>query len=190
MTTQENQYNLWQVNPQYHTSQSQLTDGIYYDGLLHQLEETLHQVQSSLLPNSSNPEEEPWMFGPPSLTNYTQIDLPVDRLGYNIRCGPFSPNQLTCYSKDTIYLPSSGQCQQPILKQYIGHIIGPQGQHLKTITETTGIHYLWYNENPTEKDTLPPWGCLQLWGRPERLPYAVTLLNNHIESVTQLFKIQ
>ena len=186
MTTYENQYNQWQVNPNYHTSQSQLTDGIYYDGFLHQLEERLHQLQNSHVTDSSYPEEEPWMFGPPSLTNYTQIDLPVDRLGYNFRGEPYR----TEHSKDTIYLPSSGQCQHPILKQYIGHIIGPQGQYLKAITETADIHYLWYNENPTEKDTLPPWGCFQLWGRPERLPYAVTLLNNHIESVTQQFKIQ
>lgn len=188
MTTQDKQYNQWQVNPNYHTKDSQLTDGIYYDGLSHQLEESLHQFRSSLVMDSSYPEQEPWMFGPPSLTYYTQIDLPVDKLGYNIRCGPFSPEQLTSYYKDTIYLPSSGQCKQPILKQYIGHIIGPQGQHLKTITENTGIHYLWYNENPLEKDTLPLWGCFQLWGHPKRLPYAVTQLNNHIKSVTQIFK--
>ena len=181
-------YNEWQSNPKFHTEESQLTDGIYYDGLIHQLEEENHQLLSNLTPYSSSPLEEPWIYGPPSFTYYTQIDLPILQLGYNLQFGPYQSNDTI--KGDTLFIPCNGKCEHSILKQYIGHIIGPQGDHLKYITETTGLHYIWYNENPKNEPTLPPWGCFQLWGCPEKLPYAKALLNTHIQSITKQFKIK
>lgn len=184
MNSQSEQYNQWQSNPKFHNQNNQLTDGIYYDGIIHQLEDDIHQfIANSPIPDSSYPHQEPWFDGPPSLSYYTQVDLPIHLLGYGFQCG------MDTFNDSIINIPKTGKCDHPIIKLYIGHIIGPLGQHLKTITETTGVHYIWYNENPKDASSLPPWGCFQLWGRPERLPNAVNMLQTHIQYITQQFKI-
>ena len=157
---QQHRYNKWQSEPSYHNKDSQLTDGIIQDGL-----NFIQEYNNTFLPQpiSSTPIGEPWIYGPPIYTYYTQVFLPT-----------------SCFN-------TTHPLFHNILSQFISNVIGFQGSHLKYITILTGCHYIWYNENPLNLPQKPTFGCFQLWGHPNYLPYATFLLTSHIKNINQSF---
>jgi hypothetical protein len=137
------------------------------------------QLASLAQPQSSTPLQEPWMDGPPKFTYYTEVELPViDLLPYDISTDPIYKNDPRC-----IFIPSEGPSSSPIISEYVAQIVGRGGDWLKKITEESGVHYIWYNNNPSEKQPAPAWGSFQIWGPVERLEMAKQLLNKQIQYV-------
>ena len=73
-------------------------------------------------------EEEPWYYGPPKHTYYTQVHIPIELL-----------QQL-----DFLMYP-----------QLVNRLIGDKGCNLIDITIRTGCHYIWFNH---EEKTFQIWG--------------------------------
>lgn len=165
------------TNQQSKNSHEELTDEIYYEGLAHIHEYYDHLDNMSNYIPTSYPIEEPWFRGPPLFAYYTEIDFPVTDLDrYILTTDPDLPN--------AIYIPTKGPITSPLFTDIIAKIIGTNGNWLKKITRQTGAHYIWYNEKPNIDDVdTPPWGCFQIWGRQENLPFAVSLLKTHIKQV-------
>lgn len=75
----------------------------------------------------------------------------------------------------------------------IGRIIGAEGRHLQFITETSGIHYIWWNKDWNkdwrDQDPLCPYiGVFEMWGPHTNLTTAVEMLNDHIDFVIRSFE--
>ena len=140
------------------------------------IENQLHLERANNPLPSSTPEMEPWYDGPPQFTYYTQVEIPFHLLNCNFTTDP------DCTLPNTIYIPSTGTIKSPIIHLVIGRIIGKNGYFLKYLTEITGLHYIWYNQSNTNT-----WGVFELWGSPDKLPYACYLLNQRIESIINYY---
>lgn len=157
----------------------QLTNDIYQDGL-HFIEENEHHyLQSWYKPISSLPYHEPWFYGTPHFTYYTEVDIPL----YLLNCNFTTDSK--CNLPNTIYIPPQGQSNSTIINKIIGQIIGKNGWWLKKLTSYTGLHYIWYNNK--EYNT---WGRFQLWGIPERLNCATYLLNQRISTIINKYNLE
>lgn len=117
-------YNKWQ-NTQYQPDGIEY-DGIQYDGDQHLMEYEGHlsrcdMTHCNLVAGSeSYPSQEPFYYGPPAHTNYTQVEIPIYRL-------PTDRNGI--YGADEI----------------VAIIIGKDGYNLKQLTTSSGLHYIWHN---------------------------------------------
>ncbi len=111
----------------------------------------------------SNPIDDHYSNGPPFLCSYTQIKVPFHILPMD------KPNNTERYG----------------VEDFVPLIIGKNGKHLKWITETSGIHYIWYNKNPLslQDNIVTRDAVFQLWGQEHLLSYAVALLQTHITSI-------
>ena len=150
------------------------------DGSFHLLQYNRHcQLASLMQPICSTPLQEPWTNGPPSFAHYTEVELPVgDLLPYSITTDPNDKNDPLC-----IFIPPEGPSPSPIIGEFVAQIVGRNGDWLKQITEQTGVHYIWYNANPSEQQPAPAWGSFQIWGPVERLYGAKQRLNKQIQHV-------
>ena len=152
---------------------------VYDDGIQHLDEYQEHCVKANdLIPRVSFPHEEPWCNGPPSFAYYTEVDLPVHRLPYNITTDEEFKN-----SPNVIYVPSQGAANSSIINMFVAQIVGRDGDWLKKITEECNVHYIWFNKNPMNNAIPPAWGAFQLWGHPVNLNKAKTLLNRQIHYI-------
>ena len=148
-----------------------LTNKMYKDNLQFFQETDQHLKNANQFFNldTSYPYQEPWSNGPPSFAYYTEVDIPLDQINCNLTTDPF------CKLPNTIYIPESGPITSPIISKIVGLIVGKNGWWLKQLTQDTQLHYIWFNNHDI--------GVFQLWGRPERLPYAVTLLQQRINTI-------
>lgn len=154
-------YNEWQNS----TSGSEaLTDGILEDGLQF-LQETSRHEELAELPSGlgqSTPLEEHWSMGIPSHSHYAVVQWPTCM-------DPFSPEDI---------------------REIIGRVVGSGFWRLSKLTEEQGLHYVWWNQDPTscfplieragKLDTF-----FELWGTQDRLPQAVHRLQNWISNAIQ-----
>ena len=67
-------------------------------------------------------------------------------------------------------------------------LIGCDGMHLKNITQSTGMHYIWSTRNENADkfqnehiDKISN-GVIQIWGMDQLLPNAIQNLHNHIKN--------
>ena len=131
------------------------------EGSLHLLQYNRHCDLASLFqPQCSTPEQEPWMNGPPSFAHYTEVELPiVDLLPFSVTTDPNDKDDPHC-----IFIPNKGPSPSPIIGEFVAQIVGRGGDWLKRITEESGVHYIWYDANPSEKQPAPAWESFQIWG--------------------------
>ena len=124
--------------------------------------ENHHQMIASFpQPPSSTTRSEPWQEGPPSFTYYTEVPLGKDNL--NSLCGDTDPETIN---------------------SLVSQIIGYKGHWLKKITQETGVHYIYYNPNPTgNRRFIEDRLVFQIWGPQDRLVYAEKLLSAQIKHV-------
>jgi hypothetical protein len=156
------------------------------NGLPHLQEYKKHCIKASLSqPLSSSTTQEPWFKGSPKFAYYTEVQLPMEQLPYSI-----STRFEDKHREDVIYIPPQGESNSILIKDFISQVIGHKGCFLKQITEKTGVHYIWYNKNPIEKDIPSPWGCFQIWGNQHSLSKAVFLLNTQIQHVIHMIHSQ
>ena len=120
-----------------------------YDDLLqYEEEERRHnELASFSQPQSSLPSQEDWRNGPPLYADYTEVSLPLHL---------FASHGLSVFGS---------------VREFVSQVIGNQGYWLKQITHETGVHYIYFNYNPTGENPLP-YGVFQIWGPRDRLAHA------------------
>jgi len=194
-------YNNWQCQTK------EMTDGIYEDGCDFFTECESGHIHNP--PSDSFPSQEHFTLGIPSFTHYTSVAFTpfihtTTQDSIVLTLTPTNPQAEHVFL--TLDLTNSKKSENPRQVNYsVGDfmriLIGINGTHLKFITGTTGVHYIWNNVNPdsdmppgknnhqletnynlTNRNALEKLiqGCFEIWGRPECLDSAVSMINNHI----------
>lgn len=128
-----------------------ITQNIFRDGIAFQ--KTYNQAQIGPPPDSL-PKEEPWNFGPPKFTHYTQIS--ISQLYYQYKNHNINHND------------------------FIPLVIGVRGSNLISITQQANLHYLWYDQN---RKVFEFWGSPQYFPIAIQLLYQQinwVLYNTHL----------
>jgi len=103
----------------------QQSEDTYYDWLARTYYPNSKLYQT---PPCSTPEEEPWYYGTPKHTFYSEVTFPTDQL---VKLDFHQFNSM------------------------VEALIGKKGSNLIDITVRTRCHYIWYNN---EKKTFQIWG--------------------------------
>ena len=136
-------------------------------------------------PSDSVPDQEPYKYGSPLFTHYTQVNF-SGFISYKTDAY-ISLNAL----ESSLRLSNGNIYGMYSVDDFMRILIGKNGMHLKYIQYYTNIHYIW---NKTKDSSILDSnlnnkivnGIFEIWGRRECLYFATVMLSNHISNVIRL----